>query len=377
MMAEKLKKLLGEEKTLEERIFAVTLVVGFIIVMISTIVTVIERLSPLASISSAIGALIFLLIMVVNYGLKKERLARLLLCYFMNCILIPITFFTCGGIDSGMPLYVLGGLFLIVPTLKGFERTVCFCFSLIVDICMIGISYNFMEGNKAKTHFDLDILAKLSLEDRIIDMIASVFLVSLFICMTTYLILSAYQSEREKKELLLEKLNNLSRKDELTGLSNRRELFNHFENVGLFSERKYYVGMFDIDHFKSINDTYGHIFGDFALKQIGIVLNAVVDPLENEIAARYGGEEFVLLLRAKDDEEAYERVEKLRKNVEELKWEEHPDLSITISGGIISCFGYDQLTSMLSGADKLLYEAKHSGRNRICTGKDKEISLEQ
>ena len=145
MMAEKLKKLLGEEKTLEERIFAVTLVAGFIIVMISTIVTVIERLSPLASISSAIGALIFLLIMVVNYGLKKERLARLLLCYFMNCILIPITFFTCGGIDSGMPLYVLGGLFLIVPTLKGFERTVCFCFSLIVDICMIGISYNFMK----------------------------------------------------------------------------------------------------------------------------------------------------------------------------------------------------------------------------------------
>ena len=53
--------------------------------------------------------------------------------------------------------------------------------------------------------------------------------------------------------------------------------------------------------------------------------------------------------------------------VEGLKWEEYPELTITISGGIISCFGFDQLTSMLSEADHLLYEAKHTGRNRICT----------
>lgn len=366
-MAEKIKKLIGEDKTLEERIFAVTLVVGFIIVIISTIVTVIERLSIFASVSSAIGAFIFLLIMVVNYVMKNEKAARIMLCYFMNCILIPITFFTCGGIDSGMPLYVLGALFLIIPTLKGMQRLVCFCISLLIDICMIGISYNFMPGNKAKTRFQYNILANLTLEARIIDMIASVFLVSIFICITTYLILSAYQSEREKKELLLERLDDLSRKDELTGLFNRRELFHHFEMVGLFSEKKYYVAMFDIDHFKQINDTYGHIFGDFALKNISAQLNAIINPAENEIAARYGGEEFVLLLRAKDDEEAYSRVERVRKNVEGLKWEEYPELTITISGGIISCFGFDQLTSMLSEADHLLYEAKHTGRNRICT----------
>ena len=365
-MREKLKRLLWEDKTLEERIFAVTLVVGFIIVIISTVVTIIERLSIFASLSSAFGALVFLLIMVVNYGMKREHAARLMLCYFMNCFLIPVTFFTCGGIDSGMPLYLLGALFLIIPTLKGFERTICFCVSLLVDICMIGISYNFMEGNKAKTHFKVDILSKISLEDRIIDMITSLTLVSLFLCLTTYLILSAYQKERENKEMLLERLDDLSRKDELTGLYNRRELFHHFESVGLFSERKYYIGMFDIDHFKKINDTYGHIFGDVALKRISEVLNSVIDPLENEIAARYGGEEFVLLLRAKDEEEAFKRFELLRSRVEEIKWEEYPDLVITISGGITSCYGYNQLTTVLSKADELLYEAKHSGRNRVC-----------
>lgn len=368
-MYEKIKKLLGEDKTLEERIFTVTLVVGLAIVLISTIVTSIEKLGAFATICSVVGAIMFFLVMVVNYVLKKEKLARVLLCYLMNCFLLPVTFFSCGGIDSGMPLYMLGGLFLIIPTLKGLERVVCFVISLICHVCTIGISYNFIEGNKAKTQFRSNILAKLTLEDRVIDMIASIALVSLFVCATTYLILSAYQSEREKKEILLERLDDLSRKDELTGLFNRRELFYHFETVGLFSERKYYVAMFDIDHFKSINDTYGHVFGDVALKRISAELKEICIPGENEIAARYGGEEFVLLLRARDDDEAYRRVEELRKKVEALRWEEHPDLTITISGGIISCFGYDELNKMLSQVDQLLYDAKHSGRNRICTFK--------
>lgn len=371
-MAEKIKKLLGENKTLEERIFTVILVVGFAIVVVSTVVTLIEKLSVFASVSTAMAAVFLLFIMIINYGLKKEKAARIMLCYLMNCFILPATFFSCGGIDSGMPLYILAGLFMIVPTLKGRSRIICFCISLLCHLCTIGISYNMMEGSKALTHFNTNILAKLSLEDRVIDMLASVTLVSLFICMTTYLILSAYQKERENKEQLLERLDDLSRKDELTGLFNRRELFHHFETVGLFSERKYYVAMFDIDHFKSINDTYGHIFGDTALRRISGELNSIVNPLENEIAARYGGEEFVLLLRAKDDEEAYKRVEKVRLQIEKLKWEEYPDLTITISGGIINCYGYTQLTKMLSKADELLYEAKHTGRNRICTLEDEE-----
>lgn len=359
-----------ERKTLEERVFAVTLLVGFAIIIISTLVTVIEKLSLLASVFSLSGAVIFLIIMIINYKWKKEMLARLLLCYFMNCCVIPVTFFSCGGIDSGMPLYMLAGLFVIIPTLKGTKRIVCFVISLICHICTIGISYNFMEGNRAKTHFKNNILAKLTLENRMIDMITSVLLVALFICATTYLILEAYQKERENKEILMERLDDLAKKDELTGLFNRRELFRHFDAVGLFSERKYYVVMFDIDHFKSINDTYGHIFGDHALRIISNELSSICDEAENEIAARFGGEEFVLLLRAKDEDEAYKRVEDLRERIAALKWEEYPDLSITISGGVIDCYGYDKLNSMLSEVDKLLYEAKQTGRNRICVGKE-------
>ncbi|MBR1597788.1 MAG: GGDEF domain-containing protein [Lachnospiraceae bacterium] len=372
-MAEKIKKLLGEDKSLEERIFTVILVVALAIVLVSTVVTVIEKLGMFASVSTLMAAVLLLVIMMINFIWKKERLARVMLCYVMNCFVLPVTFFSCGGIDSGMVLYILAGLFLIIPTLKGMERIVCFVISLICHVCTIGISYNFMAGNKAKTQFTTNILAKLTLEDRIIDMIASITLVSLFVCMTTYLILSEYQKERHNKEILLERLDDLSKKDELTGLFNRRELFRHFESVGLFSERKYYVAMFDIDRFKSINDTYGHLFGDLALKEISAELNGIINPAENEIAARYGGEEFVLLLRAKDDEEALRRVENVRKRVEHLKWEDYPNLVITISGGIINCFGYNQLTSMLAQADELLYKAKHSGRNCIISQKNSGV----
>ena len=369
-MAEKIKKLLGEDKSLEERIFTVILFSALAIVLISTIVTMIEKLSIFASLFTLIAAVILVFVMIINFVWKKEKLARIMLCYVTNCLVLPITFFSCGGIDSGMPLYFLAGLFLIIPTLKGTERIVCFAISLIVHICTIGISYNFMEGNKARTQFDHGFLAKLELEYRIIDMIASVAIVSFFVCATTYLILSEYQKERRKKEILLEKLDDLSKKDELTGLYNRRELFRHFEMVGLFSERKYYIAMFDVDHFKNINDTYGHLFGDMALKDISTALNASINPSENEIAARYGGEEFVLLIRAKDDDEAFERVESIRRKIERLKWNDYPNLSITISGGIISCFEHEKLNTMLSQADELLYKAKHSGRNCIMSQKN-------
>ena len=366
-MIEKLKKAFAEDRDLEDRIFNVILDMGVVIVTLSAIVTCFENLSVFATVTSLIGAFLFLLTFFTNYHLGKQKLARLMLCYLANCFLIPVVFFTCGGIDSGMPLYIIGGLFLIMPTLKGRERNICLIISLLVHICTVGFSYCFMENNKAAYDFgDTNILAKLTLEARIIDMIASVVLVSVFICITTGLILAAYRRERDNKEKLLKRLDDLSRKDELTGLYNRRELFWHLDTMERFWQKGYYIAMFDIDHFKKINDTYGHLFGDQALRVIAAKLNELVEGKQDEIAARYGGEEFVVLLRAEDDETAFAKTDGVRKQIEELSWEGYEDLTITISGGLLSCSGYTQIETMMSDVDVKLYEAKHSGRNRIC-----------
>ena len=286
-MLEKIKGILGTDKDLEERIFNVILDMGVVIVTISAIVTCFEKLSLFAAITSLIGAFLFLLTFFVNYNLGKQKAARLMLCYLANCFMIPVVFFTCGGIDSGMPLYILGGLFLIMPTLKGRERNICLIISMLVHVSTVAVSYFFMENNKSPHSFeDTNLLARLSLEDRIFDMIASVVLVSVFICVTTGLILDAYRRERDNKEKLLSRLDELSRKDELTGLYNRRELFWHMDTLERFWHKGYYVAMFDIDHFKRINDTYGHVFGDKALRVIAGKLGELVAGQQDEIAAR-------------------------------------------------------------------------------------------
>ena len=74
----------------------------------------------------------------------------------------------------------------------------------------------------------------------------------------------------------------------------------------------------------------------------------------------------MVVLKAKDDEAAFAKVDGVRKQIEALTWEEDPRLGITISGGLLACRGYDHIETMLSDVDVKLYEAKHSGRNRIC-----------
>ena len=365
-MLKKIRKFVDEQSTLEEKVFAFILITGTVIVFCSAVVTLFEELSIYAALGSVLGSCFFIFLLVLNFKFKKQKLARLLLCYFMNCILIPVLFFACGGIDSGMILYALAALFVIIPTLNGKARLVCFCVSLITHICTIGVSYNFIDGTKAKTKMSTIFLAKLSIEDRIIDLIASLSLVSVFLCVTTALILKAYQREREKKEDLLARLDMLARKDELTGLYNRRELFRKLEQTELFAENAYCLVMLDIDHFKSINDTYGHVFGDTVLRTISAELIDRFRRENGELAARYGGEEFVLLLKNNGTDKVAERIDGLRKTIGNMKWEEAPKLSVTISGGIVKCHDYTQISAMLSGADKLLYSAKEGGRNRIC-----------
>jgi diguanylate cyclase (GGDEF)-like protein len=281
---------------------------------------------------------------------------------------MPVTFYSCGGIDSGMPLYILAGLFMIVITLEGKQRIACFIISLLTNMCAIGISYNSMEGTKAKTLINNKILPRLTLEDRIIDMECSILLVSLFLGLTTFLVLNAYQKERTKKEELLQKVNEISKRDALTGAYNRRELYNYFDKInngefGTDFKNSFYIAMMDIDYFKKINDTYGHIFGDKALIKISGLLKD--ECKENEIVVRYGGEEFVLLFLAADNKEAFNRIDNIRQKVMDCKWKKYPDLSITISGGISKNSDFDNFENALNSADELLYKAKNKGRNMV------------
>ena len=141
--------------------------------------------------------------------------------------------------------------------------------------------------------------------------------------------------------------------DELTGILNRRGIDYKIKNL-----EKGSILFFDIDHFKRVNDTYGHEFGDYVLTQIGKILKK--NFRKNDIIGRWGGEEFIVILPNTSYEDALKLAEKLRKIIEKHDFK---GKKITVSIGVSEYNG--NLEEELEKADEALYEAKNSGRNQV------------
>jgi two-component system cell cycle response regulator len=158
--------------------------------------------------------------------------------------------------------------------------------------------------------------------------------------------------------------------DQLTGLHNRRYMSRHLDTLisGANKTGKPIAFLiFDIDHFKRVNDTHGHDIGDEVLREFAGRIAANVRGID--LACRYGGEEFVVVMPDTDMDFACSVAERLRKSVESTPFaiSRAPDtLSITISIGIAGSSGTaDSAAALLHRADKALYRAKNEGRNRV------------
>jgi len=166
-----------------------------------------------------------------------------------------------------------------------------------------------------------------------------------------------------------EKLTDISNKDPLTTLYNRRyfnEVSNMLINISHREKKVFSVMMMDIDHFKLINDTYGHLVGDDVLKEISRILLELTR--QSDIVVRYGGEEFIVLLPNTKIKGADLIAKKIHSSIENFEMIiNNSILKFTISIGVTECDwkAENTIDSIIYSADKLLYEAKNSGRNRI------------
>jgi diguanylate cyclase (GGDEF)-like protein len=160
----------------------------------------------------------------------------------------------------------------------------------------------------------------------------------------------------------------LMRTDALTGLANRRYFLEVLENIMSLTRRHQTpltLIMADLDHFKVINDTYGHAGGDQVLKGFGALLQNTIR--REDLAARLGGEEFIVALPHTDLSEALSIAERIRLGLEEMKWEQI-ETQITGSFGISQFRPEDTADSLIERADQALYRAKAAGRNRLMVG---------
>jgi two-component system cell cycle response regulator len=170
-----------------------------------------------------------------------------------------------------------------------------------------------------------------------------------------------------------QKLYTLARVDALTGLLNRGvlniEMQREFERAQRYGRMMSLV-MFDIDHFKIFNDTYGHQMGDFVLAELGRLVKANIR--NHDIGARYGGEEFTIILPETTLEGALIQAERTRGAIVRHEFvREDVRVKITVSMGIASLEAdVAHVDELVKRADQSLYKAKETGRNRICWMKD-------
>lgn len=175
--------------------------------------------------------------------------------------------------------------------------------------------------------------------------------------------------EKVQAELITQKilLEEISITDELTGIHNRRYLNNVLEHEFQCSIRhnnELTCLLFDLDHFKQVNDNYGHEFGDNVLRQFGNILK--VSLRKGDFAFRFGGEEFLILLPQTNLNGALQAAEKVRAQTESAS-KSGINLSITVSVGISSLKDHavKSCDELISFADRALYSAKNNGRNRV------------
>ena len=166
-----------------------------------------------------------------------------------------------------------------------------------------------------------------------------------------------------------------SMKDHLTGLLTRRAFSEEVKRIESAYERiktQYAIIFFDLDHFKKLNDTYGHECGDVVLSTFGKILNKSVR--EHDIVGRYGGEEFVAIIHFNLNRELLQFLKRIKTIVTENSFlYKEKKIKVTFSAGVAIRSSFDTYENTLQKADMLLYQAKENGRNKIILENGMEI----
>jgi diguanylate cyclase (GGDEF)-like protein len=183
---------------------------------------------------------------------------------------------------------------------------------------------------------------------------------------STTILKFSYQDELE--ENFQKQLYDSATRDALTGAYNKKFFADHLKTEFAFCyrhERPLSLILFDIDFFKKVNDNFGHVAGDYALKEVS---KLVLETLRTEdLFARYGGEEFGVILRDTDAEHSFLIAERVRRTIEAFKfmWE-GDEMPVTISLGVATLIEKNHRSpkALVQAADEYLYKAKENGRNR-------------
>jgi predicted signal transduction protein with EAL and GGDEF domain len=265
--------------SLDGRVYVAVLATGILTAACALVMSVVQRMSPVALVS-ACACVVWLTVLLILCLRRREPVPwmRTASVCVLNFVLFPIAFFAFGGLDSGLTLFYLLGLFNAAVLLRGRTRGIVFFISFFEMLATLHLDRVCpslaMPITEAQRYHNI----KLSL------LLAGLSLVSL-----TGIILREYEAERARNLELMERLRSMSTRDALSGLYNRRELSRRLDLVYKKPQERSlrddhlkregcYIAMFDVDNFKHLNDTYGHQFGDTVLSTVAQKLSEAMTP---------------------------------------------------------------------------------------------------
>jgi diguanylate cyclase (GGDEF)-like protein len=352
--------------SLKDRIYYSLMIIGLIGSLLGLINTYYIGETGLGLLAA--GACFLYLLLIGSYSLISHNIDRsiMAICLGINFFIFPLNYFGSGGIKGGMPLYFLIGIYSINLLPKVFPRFCLSCLSLSLYSGLILYGY-----------FHPETITPMPSDMAIhIDIVIALILVSFMICSSINTSLFAFNYEQKKALRLTHRLNSFAIKDPLTLLYNRRYLNEQLSiHTRLAHEHAFplCVIMFDVDHFKQINDSHGHLAGDAVLQSLSKIL--LLETRRQDIVGRYGGEEFLVLLFDTSLAEAKSTAERIRCTIAASRFTA-VDLQVTISGGIAAYDNNMQPHDLIAIADENLYKAKLNGRNKIVSQDRSEYVLD-
>lgn len=314
---------------------------------------ILSGLPAIAAVASLFSFFIMLMLMVFSLFVKDISNARIACSAFLNFFMFPALFWVTGGVDCGMVFYFILGLCVATLILNGKIRWIILALALVVDCATLYMGFSHPEW--AYT---------MSFSERQMDTVSSFLIVALFIIAVILILSWEYTKEHDVVAAYNQTLKRQVITDPMTTLYNQSFLMTTLAERRDSDTAPISIAMFDIDNFKMVNDTYGHLRGNQVLCQFAAILKDLSGT--TRIATRYGGDEFLVVLPETEANTAVIFAETVRLTAQNnAQLQALSEAGISVSGGVAELQSEMTVEEFIHLADTRLYTAKRSGKNKI------------
>lgn len=325
---------------IKQELFRRLLVIAAVATFLISIINLVNRLDFISIMIPLISSLLCLLLYKLSKPSKNNLIIQIIYFTFFNVVFIPLGWFTSPGSISAMPLYAL---LIMTLSMAFIEKLWGFIFPLIslIEVVLL-FQYERFHPSALDTYP--------TNYSRLYDLTISFIVISVISFIVFWTINNFIEKERKI-------LYDLSVTDPLTNLYNRRFLIDSMEayvNLAKRKQEKFSILIIDINNFKALNDTYGHIEGDKALRYLGNLL--LTNSRNYDICGRYGGDEFIVLMPKSTYQNSSDFAQRVLLLFNEFA-KEYSKVELSFSFGISEDCGNDMDTFVLK-ADKDLYNMK-------------------